>query len=195
MLKRSFFKKSPMRALKYVFICISVAFLGACASMMAPIPENVSDSKIPASAPQAGTGVGKNHSAAYLVREGVDNLGGPGKAPDYDKAREAFETLLRIYPDSRWRSLAELLIRLVENIQSYEEMAIFDQQVMDKLKDDKSRFLQENERLKKEVRMWSEKVQSETATIVQENEQLKKDIEQLKKLDIELEKRRDEMVQ
>jgi hypothetical protein len=192
-LKNKFFKKNRVNTLKYVFVLVNIAFLGACASMIAPIPEKASDGRLFVSTPQAQSDVAENHSAAYLIHEGVDNLGGPGKAPDYDRARAAFESLLRTFPDSHWRSLAELLIRLVDNIQSYEEMAIFDQRAIDRLKGDKNKLIQENEQLKKEVRMWSDKVQSETARLIQENDQLKQDIEQLKKLDIELDKRREKM--
>jgi hypothetical protein len=196
MMKMYLGKKNCMRTFSCFVVTVGMAcFLGACASTVPPLPKNNdSDFKILATTPQAQTTSAKSRSAADLIQEGLDNLGGPGKMLDYKKARAAFETLLRTYPNSRWRSLAELLVRLVDNIQSYEEMAIFDQRVISGLKAERNKLLQENDQLKKEARLLAEKAQSETAKLIQENEQLKKDIEQLKKLDIELDERRDKMV-
>ena len=109
--------------------------------------------------------------------------------PDPAKARSVFISLIQRYPHSRWRSAAEAFIRLIDERDVLREVSRQDRLLVDNAKTERSRALQENDHLKKAVRELTEKLQSETAALAQENEQLKRDIQQLKVLEIELEKR------
>ncbi|MCX5854173.1 MAG: hypothetical protein NTZ24_06265 [Deltaproteobacteria bacterium] len=139
--------------------------LGACASPMIP-PGSVSP--LPT-------------SDADLFRGGLSYMGSNGQPADYGKARSAFDTLVNTYPKSRWRGSSEMLIRLIDECQSCQEQNLLG----NKTQSDKNKLLQENERLKKDIRQ----LQSETARLSQENEQLKNDIQLLKNLEIQLDKR------
>jgi predicted nucleic acid-binding Zn-ribbon protein len=114
-----------------------------------------------------------------VLNEGASYLGFPEKPADYAKARVSFETLIKNYPKSKWRPLAETLIRLLDDIQSVKARG---QSEQDQLKN-------ENERLKKEIQALNGRFQAERSALLQENEQLKKDIELLKKLEVQLDKR------
>ena len=116
-------------------------------------------------------------SDADLVQEGITYLGNPGQANDYIKARAAFDSMLKKYPESKWRRLSETLVRLIDDVQSCQEQDLV-----------VSNVRQENERLKKEIRNL-DKMQTEAVRLQQENEQLKKDIQLLKELEVQLDRR------
>jgi len=160
MLNRKIWKKYY----KIVFF-IMFLWLGACASPMIP-PGSVS-SLLP--------------SDEELFHGGLSYMGSNGQPVDYGKARSAFDTLVNTYPKSKWRGLSERLIRLIDECQSCQEKNLLG----NKTQSDKNKLLQENERLKKDIRQ----LQSETARLSQENEQLKNDIQLLKNLEIQLDKR------
>jgi hypothetical protein len=109
--------------------------------------------------------------------------------PDPEKARSVFLSLIRRYPQSRWRPAAEAFIHLMDERDAFGEMSRQDRLLVGKTNTERSRVLQENELLKKTVRELTEKLQSETAALAQENEQLKRDLQRLKALEIELQKR------
>ena len=121
----------------------------------------------------------KPSADAAVLNEGASYLGFPEKPADYAKAKASFETLIKNYPKSKWRPLAETLIRLLDDIQSVKARG---QSEQDQLKN-------ENERLKKEIQALNGRFQAERFALLQENEQLKKDIELLKKLEVQLDKR------
>jgi len=124
-------------------------------------------------------------SDADIMHEGITYLGSPGQSNDYVKARASFETLLKNYPESKWRRLSETLILLIDTMQSCREKDL----LLSKGEEDKTSLLQENEKLKKDVRYLNDKLRTETARLSEENEQLKNDIQLLKNLEVQLEKR------
>jgi hypothetical protein len=90
---------------------------------------------------------------------GTAYLGNRELRPDYFNARVAFEKLVKNYPQSRRRQTAEQFIRLIDEIQ--------------KLRNNRT----------------ARDYGSPDAQLQEENVRLKKDLEQLKKLEIESEKR------
>ena len=124
----------------------------------------------------------KPSNDAAVLNEGASYLGFPEKPADYAKARVSFETLIKNYPKSKWRPLAETLIRLLDDLQSVQAVQARGQSEQDQFKN-------ENERLKKEIQALNGRFQAERSALLQENEQLKKDIELLKKLEVQLDKR------
>ncbi|MBN2437330.1 MAG: hypothetical protein JXL20_01890 [Deltaproteobacteria bacterium] len=123
-----------------------------------------------------------------LLLEGVSLLSLQDR-PDPEKARSVFVSLIQRYPRSRWRPAAEAFIRLIDERDAFWEANRQDHILIGKIQWEKTKALQEIDRLKKTIRELSEKLQSETAALTQENEKLKKDIRRLKDLEIELEKR------
>jgi hypothetical protein len=170
-------KPRPVIRGRHIFVVVFIVFLAACAAPLPP-PGTIS--------PVNDRGLFKQTlSDADIIHEGITYLGSPGQSNDYVKARAAFETLLKNYSESKWRRLSETLIHLIDTMQSCREKDL----LLGKGEEDKTRLLQENEKLKKDVRYLNDKLKTETSKISEENEQLKKDIQLLKNLEIQLEKR------
>ena len=171
-----------MKRVGIFWICLLIAALGACASPSTlPPGKGVGPSMaiVPVEKPSFFS---KPSNDAALLNEGASYLGFPEKPADYAKAKASFETLIKNYPKSKWRPLAETLIRLLDDIQAVQARG---QSEQDQLKN-------ENERLKKEIQALNGRFQAERSALpalLQENEQLKKDIELLKKLEVQLDKR------
>jgi hypothetical protein len=123
-----------------------------------------------------------------LLLDGVKLLNLPDRQASA-KARPVFISLIQYYPQSRWRTVAEAFIRLIDEREVVRESSHQDRLLMDKAQAEKAKALQENDHLKKTVRELTDKLQSETAAFTKENDQLKKDLQRLKALEIELEKR------
>ena len=171
-----------LKRARIFWICLLIAALGACASPSTlPPGKGVGPSMaiVPVEKPSFFS---KPSNDAALLNEGASYLGFPEKPADYAKAKASFETLIKNYPKSKWRPLAETLIRLLDDIQAVQARG---QSEQDQLKN-------ENERLKKEIQALNGRFQAERSALpalLQENEQLKKDIELLKKLEVQLDKR------
>jgi hypothetical protein len=128
------------------------------------------------------------HEDQDLFFAGIALLDPPGSS-DPAPARLVFAELVERYPQSRWRSAAETVLRLIDAGEAARSAGLRSELLREKGDAERSRALQENEQLKKTVRELTEKLQTATASLTQENEQLKKDLQQLKNLEIELEKR------
>lgn len=174
--------ENVLKRVRIFWICLLIAALGACASP-ATLPPGKGVGSMMAIVPVEKPGLFSKPSAdAAVLNEGASYLGFPEKPADYAKARASFETLIKNYPKSKWRPLAETLIRLLDEIQSVQARG---QSEQEQLKN-------ENERLKKEIQALNGRFQAERSALpalLQENEQLKKDIELLKKLEVQLDKR------
>ena len=123
-----------------------------------------------------------------LLLEGVALLNGPDQS-EPSQARSVFISLIQRYPQGRWRSAAEAFIHLINERDAFREASRQDHLLMDKVKAEKAKAMQENDGLRKAVRELTERLQTETTALAKENEQLKQDIQRLKALEIELEKR------
>ena len=123
-----------------------------------------------------------------LLLDGVALLG-PQDQPDPAKARSVFISLIQRHPESRWRPAAEIFIRLIDERDALREAGLRDRLLIETVRGEKGKAMQEVDRLKKTVRDLTEKFQSETEALTQENDQLKKDIARMKALEVELEKR------
>jgi hypothetical protein len=108
---------------------------------------------------------------------------------EYAPARQTFATLITSYPESKWRDAAQVLLRLLDEAGSSRTRLLSAQTTANKLSNEKTRALQENEQSKKELHLLNEKYQADVAALQQENEQLKKDIQLLKNLEIQMDKR------
>ena len=161
------------------WICLLIAALGACASPATMPPGKGAGPRMPIVPVEKPALFSKPSTDAAMFNEGASCLGFPGKSADYAKARASFETLIKNYPTSKWRPLAETFIRLLDDIQSFQARGQSEQEQLKNA----------NERLKKEIQVLNGRFQAERSALLQENEQLKKDIELLKKLEVQLDKR------
>lgn len=174
-----------MPKIRLIALCLFILLGGACSPSVQRAPDN---GLPPATVPPKSGAISLFGSTndTDLFNSALSHLNAPvngqASAGDHANARSDLETLLKTYPKSKWRAAAEQLIVLIDEGTS-------DRQLAEKSLAEKNRLSQENEQLKRQVRMLNEKLQTETAGLTQENEQLKKDIETLKNLEIELEKR------
>lgn len=123
-----------------------------------------------------------------LLLEGVELL----NLPEPARARPVFVSLVRLYPQGRWRPAAEAFIRLIDEREASREASRLDRLTSEEVEAERGRALQENEALKKTVRELKERMerfQAEAVALAKDNEQLRQDIQRLKSLEIELEKR------
>jgi hypothetical protein len=172
-----------MRRLNLLFIVALISLLCACTHYLPP----------------PGTITSLNQHDWYekfapdveMMDEGVACLESPEDQRDYVKARSIFDKLIKTYPNSKWRRLAETLMHLIDQKHTLVEK----ETLLSKARADGAALLQENEKLKKEIVALNDKIKAdsvklaELAKLAEENEQLKKDIKLLKNLEIELEKR------
>jgi hypothetical protein len=113
----------------------------------------------------------------------------PERPPDYEKAKIAFESLLKEHPASKWKESTTALLQILQEIRDRRENEKFARALQEKNNQVRSNLAAENEKLVKANSALNEKMQSEIAKLVQENERLKKDIELLKDLEIKLDRR------
>ncbi len=114
-----------------------------------------------------------------LYNEGMWSLGAKETIPDLKKARMRFDTLVKTYPKSKYTPFSETLIRMIDELQTGNQEVVTNRQLLEKLQAEKVKLARDNE-----------KYRTENASLHQENEKLKKDIEQLKNLELQLDKRR-----
>ena len=144
-----------------------------------------------ASAPKKNSAGAKERtpSDTVLFREGYAWLGTSGQPADYVKARDAFDRLIRLYPQSKWRSYAETYRNLLDELKSTSDKALSDslekRNVQAEIEELKAALNQS----RKAYRLLQDKMQADTARLQQENEQLKNDLQRLKRLEIELQRR------
>ena len=161
-----------LKTLSFFWIFLLLAVLGACAppSTLAPVREaGPGPAVVPTEKPSL---FGKPSADVILLNEGFFCLGVREKEADYTRARAFFENLIKNHPGSKWRPLAETLIRLIDDIQSA--------QVRGKA---------EKDQLKRELQSLNTRFQAARDALVQENEKLRQDIELLKKLEVQLDRR------
>jgi Txe/YoeB family toxin of Txe-Axe toxin-antitoxin module len=163
-------------------------FLAGCATAPTAIEKTDTASSVIKPAEESPAALPNLFEERDLFLDGVSLLNLPDR-PDPEKARSVFVSLIQRYPESRWRSAAEAFIRLIDEKDAFLEANRQDHLLIGQIQWEKTKALQENDRLKKTIRELTEKLQSETAALTQENEKLKKDIRRLKALEIELEKR------
>lgn len=174
---------------RWFALFLAITFLAACASAVPVSPDKTAHPPKTVPVIKEKEIVDRSMSDTDLFRDAVSRLGNLEVTADYVRARSAFELLVRTYPKSKWHSLSETFIRIIDDIKAYQAKSISGRLLLDKVQADKGRVLQENEQLKKEIRLLNDKQQAETTRLFQENEQLKKDIQLLKNLEIQLDKR------
>ncbi len=113
-----------------------------------------------------------------LLLQAMTMLPLPGQAGQVEESRAILGRLIRLYPDSRWRSPAESLLLLIDRHQACRKKAEADLDVYNRLMSQKTKCEDSENQCRLDL-----------TRILQENEQLKKDLQNLKNLEIELEQR------
>jgi hypothetical protein len=121
-----------------------------------------------------------------LFEEALVYLSNHEKEPNYMEVKARLENLVQQYPDSKWRKSAEALMLSMEKISVLQTRL---KQEKLKAQADQSRLLKEIDGLKENFRQIEDRHTAEITKLQQENEQLKNDMQQLKKLEVQLEKR------
>lgn len=189
-----------MDRLRLLFIFLLLVMASACAAPMPPVDEQAKTTQ-PAESnalPAAKEGkkniiqelfAAKQPKDEELFLKGLSFLSESLQKNDYSAVKYPFATLINDHPKSKWRDNAYMLLRLIEDLESYRDKLRAEGAALNKTLTDQAKTLQENEQLKKDIRLLNEKFQAELTTLQQENEQLKKDLQLLKNLEMQLEKR------
>lgn len=128
----------------------------------------------------------KEPSDKELFEEALSYLSNDKKEPNYLEAQIKLQTLVSQFPNSKWITSAEALIITLDRISALQAA----------LKKEKLKAQGEQVKLTKEVNKLRDNAEQiggkysvEIVRLQLENEQLKKDIQQLKNLEIQLERR------
>jgi hypothetical protein len=167
---------------------VALFFLAGCAAPAPIVEQKIVVAEPPAPPVEQRLTPPRPTEDRDLFAEGLALLNQPDR-PDPAKARDVFTSLLRRYPQSRWRLAAESFIRLIDETEASREAGRPDKLLLEKLQAERPAMLRENESLQKTVRELTDKLHTETTSLAQENEKLKSDLRRLKDLEIELEKR------
>jgi hypothetical protein len=175
------------------YLMAALLFLAACATPVPPAEKTAVLTKPPAAPTVEQVTPPRLTEDSALFAEGIALLNQPDRS-DAAKARAVFVSLRERYPQSRWRLAAETLIRLIDRIAALQEenrrdRLLAEQVLAEQIRKERAVAMQENEALQKRLREQTEKLQKELTALVQENEKLRKDLQQLKALEIELERR------
>ncbi len=158
------------------------ALLGGCATKSVIPPAETS-----ARAPETVGNLFKTEpSDRDLFEEALSYLSNQQKEPNYKEARLRLEKLVREHPDGKWTPAAGAVIACIQKMAELQNQLRLDKQ---RAQNDHGKLAREMEGLRDGIRQTEEKYSAELIRLQQENEQLKKDIQQLKNLEIQLEKR------
>jgi hypothetical protein len=182
----------------WIALYFLIALLSACATTLPPVadqsgpPQTVMPAIVAATEAKADAALSTaipEKKDEELFHQALHQIAGPFNQEASSAARQKLETLLSDYPQSQWTETARATLRLIGELDTYRLRLPSEQDMVQKLATDRKRILQENEQVKKELRLVSEKYQAELAELQQENEQLKKDLQLLKNLEMQLDRR------
>jgi hypothetical protein len=167
---------------RWFLLAMIVAILGGCASSSAlnkphrqPALSDLSE--------QAQT---QEPSDRELMNEILSIINNNEKEPDYEEVKICLQSFVAQYPQSEWVAPAQALMATL-NKMTVLQTALISEKTRSEV--DHAKLSKELNALRDGIRKREEEHSSETARLQQENDQLKKDIEQLKNLEIRLEKR------
>ena len=132
----------------------------------------------------------KGPSDKELFTEALSCLSNDKKGPDYSEAQIRLQNLVEQFPNSKWTTSAEALILTLDRISTL-QAALKKEKL--KTQGEQLKLTKEIHKLKDNAEQIEGKYSVEIVRLQQENEQLKKDIQQLKTLEIQLEKREKKM--
>ncbi len=108
------------------------------------------------------------------------------KRPKYPEVKSALESLVLEHPQSKWAPSARALMMSLDKIIALEHRLSLEKQ---KALSSETKSARELQAAKESLRQLEERYVSDMAKLSQENEQLKNDLQQLKQLEVQMEKR------
>ena len=121
-----------------------------------------------------------------LYARALESLNNDPDKPDFRAARESLVRLLDDHPKSRWADSARTVIRLIDERSLFEQRRDEDRQ--QRTRED-AKWTRDLAALKEQLQAQEEKYLAELARLKQENEKLHLDLQQLRNLEVQLEKR------
>lgn len=165
-----------------IYLSILVILLMGCSANIIRNDQNV----LQASTEAAGKPYLKNRSDKDLIHDALLNLRNKEKEPNYIEAKAILETLVRDYPNSQWVSCANVFLDILEKYSTLQGELAAEREGTQTSYD---KILKENEVLRDKIKENEDRYRLEIAKLEQENEKLKNDIQQLKELEVQLERR------
>ena len=118
-----------------------------------------------------------------IFTEALSFLSAEEKEPQYNEAKIRLENLIQLYPKSKWADAAKAMLISINRISELEQKLEQSEQKQAKLANDFNA-------LSNKSRQTEERHAAEISRLQQENEELAKGLQQLKSLEIQLEKRK-----
>jgi hypothetical protein len=118
-----------------------------------------------------------------IFTEAMSFLSNEGKEPQYNEAKIRLEDLIQQYPKSKWADTAKAFLVSLNRISELE-------QKLEKSEKNQATLAHELTTLSNKSRQAEERHTAEISRLQQENEELAKGLQQLKNLEIQLEKRK-----
>ena len=174
-----------MIQLRFLFIILLVVAVSACAASTPALKEEEPGKKTMKEELLARL----QPADEALLLNGLALLPEAQQKNDYSKVKDSLAALVSSHPDSKWKNSAKALLGLLEELEACRKKLSTEEDALEKNLIEKTRALQENEQLKKEIRLLNEKFQTELTGLQQENEQLKKGLQLLKALEMQLDQR------
>jgi hypothetical protein len=172
-----------MERVRLLFIFLLLVMASACATPMSPVAapgqRTITEEFFARQQP----------ADEALFFQGLTSISEALQKNDYSAVKHPLSTLINNHPKSKWRDSADMLLRLIGELELCHYRLRAEEAARDKNLTDKTKTLQENEQLKRDIRLLNEKFQAELTVLQQENEQLKKDLQLLKDLEMQLDKR------
>ncbi len=118
-----------------------------------------------------------------IFTEALSFLSNDGKEPQYNEAKIRLENLIREYPKSKWADAAKAMLVSLNRISELELK-------LDQAEQKQEKLMQDLAASSNKSRQAEERHTAEISRLLQENEELAKGLQQLKNLEIQLEKRK-----
>ena len=171
-----------MRAKRLICLIVSAVMLAGCATNS--VLENGGEQT--GKARKASGIFSKDPSDKDLFQEALSYLTQDQKEANYAEAQSRLQKLVSQFPDSQWITSAEALIIILDRISTL-QAALKKEKL--KAQGEQVKLTKEVSKLRDNAEQIEGKYSVEIVRLQQENEQLKKDIQQLKNLEIQLERR------
>ncbi len=174
---------------------LPLLFVVACAPAMqegppgADIPADIPKQEALAGGGEPNRGEAEVPAEEEELRAVIAAMGEDPGTEQYRAGRGELQDFLVRYPESRWKRLYGILIRLLDEREELLRSLQAYQQVVDRMEQERAAALQESNSLRQDLRQLQERLHEEAVRAQQEKEQLKRDLNLLKDLEVQRELR------
>jgi hypothetical protein len=165
-----------------IYLMIAAVILAGCSTKAVIVSANGQKGPV-----EKSSGIFSKESAdKELFEDALSYLSNKKKEPNYSEAKAKLENLVHQFPQSKWVAAAQALLSSLDRISALQVQL---KQERQKVQGEQVKLTKEIDGLRDNGKQIEGKYSAEIIRLQQENEQLKKDIQQLKNLEIQLEKR------